>query len=393
LAIEVAIVGAGLGGLAAALFLRDRGIEVTVFEQSAAFNEVGAGIIVPPNMVRPLRRLGLADDLAEFAVELEFAWEFRRWRDGRVIATTPMREACVEAYGAPCYVAHRADLRAFLARALPEGTIHLDRRCVGLSQSDAGVELEFLAADGARSRVQADAAIGADGIHSVIRDEVTDPLAPRFSGLCAFRCLVPAERAPEMARGPVQTLWLGPGRHFVHYPICAGKLVNVVAIAPAGDWRSESWTADGRISDMLREFETWDARLRQLILSATQTKRWALFDRAPLERWTSGRVTLLGDAAHAMLPFLAQGAAQCVEDAAVLADRLAAADRATIGAALRSYEEIRRPRANHVLLMSRGREIRNHLPDGPEQERRDAELAAADPLRQVAWLYGESDMK
>ena len=213
-------------------------------------------------------------------------------------------------------------------------------------------------------------------------------IEPRFSGLCAFRCLVPAADAPEMARRPVQTLWLGPGRHFVHYPISRGQLVNVVAIAPAGNWRTESWTDDGEVSDLLREFETWDGRLRQLIVSATETKRWALYDREPLERWTKGRITLLGDAAHAMLPFLAQGAAQATEDAAALADCLEPADEHSVEEALQRYEDLRRPRANRILIGSRGREIRNHLPDGLEQRRRDEELAAGDPLRQSAWLYG-----
>jgi salicylate hydroxylase len=387
-AARIAIVGAGLGGLAAALFLRRAGLDAVVYEQSAVLHEIGAGIVVPPNMVRLLRRLDLANKLEEFAVRLEFAWEFRRWRDGRVISATPMGERCEALYGAPCYVAHRADLREFLRRALPEKTVRFDHRLIGVTQSGKGVDLDFARASGRVLDVEADAAIGADGIHSVVRDFVAPQEEPRFSGLCAFRCLVPAERAPEMARRPVQTLWLGPGRHFVHYPISAGRLINIVAIAPAGDWRNESWTADGEISDMLREFGYWDARLRQLIVSATQTKRWALFDRAPLEQWTAGRVALLGDAAHAMLPFLAQGAAQCVEDAATLADCLKTAKSDTVEPALKRYEELRRPRANRVLMLSRGREIQNHLPDGPEQERRDEALAAADPLKQIAWLYG-----
>ena len=144
----------------------------------------------------------------------------------------------------------------------------------------------------------ADVAVGADGIHSVVRNHVVPTIEPRFSGLCAFRCLVPTADAPKIARRPVQTLWLGPGRHFVHYPISRGQFVNVVAIAPAGNWRTESWTDDGEISDLLREFEAWDDRLRQLIVSATETKRWALYDREPLERWTKGRIALLGPAAR-----------------------------------------------------------------------------------------------
>ena len=234
----------------------------------------------------------------------------------------------------------------------------------------------------------ADVAIGADGIHSVVRLAVAPKIDARFSGLCAFRCLVPAGKAPEIALRPVQTLWLGPGRHFVHYPISAGRLVNVVAIAPAGAWRTESWTADGEISDLIAEFEGWDDRLRQLIVSASSTKRWAMYDRDPLERWTAGRISLLGDAAHAMLPFFAQGAAQAIEDAAVLAGCLRSADPGSLPEALQRYEEIRRPRTSQVQAMSRGREVRNHLPDGPEQQQRDAQFATGDPLRQSAWLYG-----
>jgi salicylate hydroxylase len=161
-----------------------------------------------------------------------------------------------------------------------------------------------------------------------------------------------------------------------------------VAIVPAGDWRTESWTAEGSIADLSAAFPDWDERVQQLIVSATDTKRWALYDRSPLERWSEGRISLLGDAAHAMLPFFAQGAAQAIEDAAVLADCLRHAGRDSVAQALQRYERMRRPRASQVQLMSRGREIRNHLPDGPEQRRRDREFADGDPLRQSAWLYG-----
>jgi len=283
---KIAIVGAGLGGLAAALFLRRAGLDVAVYEQSTAFQEIGAGIVVPPNMVRPLRRLGLAKTLDEFAVRLEFAWEFRRWQDGRVISTTPMGERCELMYGAPCYVAHRADLREFLRSALPEETVRLDHRCSGVTQSRKGVVLEFVSASGRMLHVEADAAIGADGIHSNIRDSVTTQEEPRFSGLCAFRCLVPADRAPEMARRPVHTLWLGPGRHFVHYPISAGRLINIVAIAPAGDWRSESWTADGR-------FRTWrassDSGTGGCISLSCRPRRPNVGPSSIERRWSNGR--------------------------------------------------------------------------------------------------------
>lgn len=388
MALRIAIVGGGLGGLAAALFLRKAGLDATVYEQAPELREIGAGIVVPPNMVRPLGTLGLADKLESFAVRIEAAWEFRRWEDGRVLYVQPMGEECARLYGAHCYVAHRADLLALFQQALPPQLLRLDQRCVKVSQDEHEVKLTFCSGAGQEATATADVVIGADGIHSSVRQAVAPKINARFSGLCVFRCLVPANMAPKMALRPVQTLWLGPGRHFVHYPISGSKVVNVVAIVPAGDWRTESWVADGEISDLAREFEGWDDRLHQLIRSASETKRWALYDRDPLARWTEGGVSLLGDAAHAMLPFLAQGAAQAIEDAVVLADCLRTADRGSARQALLRYEAIRRPRASCVQLMSRGMGGADHLPDGPEQRQRDAEFADGAPLRRSAWLYG-----
>ena len=385
---RIAIVGGGLGGLAAALFLRQAGLDAAVYEEAPELRDIGAGIVVSPNMVRPLQRLGLGENLSSVAVRLEAAWEFRRWEDGRVLFVQPMGEECERLYGTHCYVAHRADLLALLQQALPQHQLHLDHRCVDVTQNEHEAELTFSTRIGSTTKLTADVVVGADGIHSVVRRAIAPRVDPRFSGLCAFRCLVPAEKAPQMALRPVQSLWLGPGRHFVHYPISGGRLVNVVAIVPAGEWRTESWTADGNISDLAAEFEGWDDRVHQLIRSATSTKRWAMYDRDPLERWSERRITLLGDAAHAMLPLFAQGAAQAVEDAVVLAGCLQRADADSAADALRRYEAIRRPRTSEVQVMSRGREIRNHLPDGPEQEQRDLEFANGNPLRQSAWLYG-----
>ena len=384
---RIAVVGGGIGGTAAALFLHHAGLDVTIYEQASELVELGAGIVVAPNMVRLLHRLGVADELAACAVRLEAAWEFRRWSDGRVLFVQPMGKECERLYGAHCYVAHRADLLALLQRALPRHLLRLDHRCVAVEQTEHDATLTFTSRSGETTTATADIVVGADGIHSAVRQAIASNVVARFSGLCAFRCLVPAAMAPELARRPVQTLWLGPGRHFVHYPISSGRLINIVAIVPAGDWRTESWTADGEIADLLAEFAGWDARVGQLITSATSTKRWAVYDRDPLAQWTRGRVTLLGDAAHPMLPFFAQGAAQALEDAAVLAGCLRDSS-APVCEALQRYERIRRPRATHVQLMSRGRELENHLPDGPEQEARDARLVAGHPLRHNAWLYG-----
>lgn len=388
MSLRIAIVGGGIGGLAAALFLHDAGLDVSVYEQAPELVEVGAGIVVAPNMVRLLRTLGLAEALSACAVRLEAAWELRRWQDGQILFVQPMGEQCERLYGGPCYVAHRADLVALLQRALPRQRLHFDHRCIEVAQSKREAVLTFTSRAGGKTPVTADVVIGADGIHSVVRQVIAPDVVARFSGMCAFRCLVPAAQAPEIAVRPVQTLWLGPGRHFVHYPVSGGRLVNVVAIVPAGAWRTESWTADGDIPDLLAEFEGWDARLAQLITSATSTKRWAMYDRDPLAQWTEGRISLLGDAAHAMLPFFAQGAAQAVEDAAVLAGCLRHATPGSAPEALLRYEAIRRPRTSQVQLMSRGREVQNHLPDGPEQQARDSQLANGQPLLQNAWLYG-----
>lgn len=389
--LNIAIVGGGLGGLAAALFLRRAGVQATVFEQATQLRETGAGIVVPPNMVRLLAELGLAEPLRHVAVQLEAAWELRRWQDGRVLFVQAMGDECEDLYGAHCFVAHRADLLGVLQNALGAAPLRLGQRCTGVQAAGDRVDVHLEQRNGSRSLVHADAVIGADGIHSAVRQAVAPDVEARFSGLCAYRCLVSASAAPPMALRPVQTLWLGPGQHLVHYPISAGRLVNIVAIVPAGDWQGESWTADGDVLDLQKAFSGWDAherRLQALLAAASETKRWALVDRTPLPRWTDGRISLLGDAAHPMLPFFAQGAAQAIEDAAVLADCLSGVTAGQVPQALLRYEARRRPRASQVQLMSCGREIRNHLPDGPEQIERDAAFARGDPLRQSAWLYG-----
>jgi salicylate hydroxylase len=383
--IRIAVVGGGIGGLSIALFLRRTGLnELTVFEQAPELTEIGAGIQIAPNAVRLLRRLGFAEHLSEAGVRLEVGWEFRRWEDGRVLFSQRLGDECERMFGEPYYTVHRAHLLDMLREALPEEMLRLGHRCVDVTQDEDEVELSF--ENGASER--ADAVIGADGIHSAVHDAILPPHPATFSGLCAYRALIPAEHAPEEARRPVTTLWLGPGRHFVHYPVSAGREINLVTANPAGDWREESWTAEGRVEDLASEFAGWDERVQQLIASVTETKRYAFYDREPLERWTVGRVTLLGDAAHPMMPFFAQGATQAIEDAAVVAGCLGEATRGTVEAALLRYESLRKERASKVQRMSRARREHHHLPDGEEQRKRDAEFAKEDPLGHNAWLYG-----
>jgi salicylate hydroxylase len=382
---RVAIVGGGIGGLSAAAFLRRAGVpDIHVYEQAPELREIGAGIQLAPNAGRLLARLGLGDALDACGTRLEVGWEMRRWQDGRVLSSMPLGAACEERFGAPYRVVHRAGLIEALRDLLPSDAVRLGRRCVLARQTRDGAELVF--DDGTREH--ADVVVGADGIHSTVREAVVPPVPAHFSGLAAYRCIVPAAAAPRLARCPVFTSWLGPGRHLVHYPLSPGGDVNVIAVVPAGAWRSESWVAEGSTARFAAEFAGWDARLRVLISGASCVLLYALYDRQPLERWTAGNVTLLGDAAHPMLPFFAQGAGQAIEDAAVLAGCVAAAGTRGVGAALLHYEELRRERASSVQRLSRGRPARNHLADGDEQQRRDVELASADPIERDAWLYG-----
>ena len=382
---RVIVIGAGIGGLAAALTLKRSGFEVQVFEQAAELREIGAGIQISPNAARILNRLGLEEPLRRFGVRPR-AIVIRRWDDGRVLARQPLADACERNFGAPYYNFHRAEMLDLLSAAVPDGVLHLDHRCVGLTQHADRVEVKFhngVTAD-------ADVVVGADGIHSTVREVIVGPESPRFSGHVAYRGLVPAERVEHLGLEVAASVWWGPDHHFVHYYVGAGaRYHNWVAITP-GEWRIESWTAKGEVADALKEFAGWHPQISAIIGSVDATNRWALYDRDPLPRWTVARVTLMGDAAHPMLPYMAQGAVQSIEDAAVLARCLELADAHDVSAALRRYEQTRKPRASRCQEGSRRNAIMYHLPDGDDQRKRDAGLAsAADaPLPQNAWLYG-----
>jgi salicylate hydroxylase len=380
---RIAIVGGGIGGLAAAAFLHRAGLQAIVYEQAGALREVGAGLVLAPNAVRLLRRLGVLGQLDGRAVPLDVGWEFRRWQDGRILSAEDLAGSCERLYGERTYTAHRADLHSAIAAAVPSGTIRLGMACTGVSVRGDVAVLAF--ADG--TRAEADVVIGADGVHSIVRGAVTEPSPATYSGICAFRALVPADRAPAFSRRPAQTLWLGPGHHLVHYPISGGTAINLVAFAPAGDFTIESWSATATVAEFLAEFTGWDMRLHDLIRQAGTPGRWALLDRAPLDRWSRGPVTLLGDAAHPMFPFFAQGAAQSIEDAAVLAACLAA-DTQEPAKALRNYQSLRIARTTRLQEISHARADINHLPDGLEQAARDRSLASADPLVASGWIYG-----
>jgi salicylate hydroxylase len=379
---NVAILGGGIGGLCAAGFLTRAGIPVVVYEQAPQLGEVGAGIVVSPNAARLLRRLGVLETFCQKAVRLEIGWEFRRWADGTVLSAEQLTDTCVRLYGEDTYTAHRADLLEAIRSAVPNESLRLGKRCVEVDSRGGRPLMKF--EDG--EVCTPDVLVGADGIHSIVRRAVADAAPASYSGMCAFRGLVPAGLAPDFARRPAHTLWIGPDHHLVHYPVSAGRYVNLVAIAPAGDYSVESWSATGTVAEFLAEFEGWDPRLTDLIRAAGTPGRWALMDRPPLQRWSRDRITLLGDAAHAMFPFFAQGAAQAIEDAAVLARCIAdEPDDPTV--ALRRYESLRIPRTTRLQELSHARAHINHLPDGDEQRARDESFSEADPLVASGWIY------
>lgn len=378
---KVVIIGGGIGGIAAAAFLQQAGVEADVYEQAPELAEVGAGIVLAPNAVRLLRRLGLADALAERAVRVETAWEFRRWEDGRVLLAQDMAE-CQELYGEAAWLIHRADLLSLLLSAVDPSRVHLGMRVDNVGQDERGVRATFVGS----AATAADILIAADGIRSSLRSTLTHSAEPRDSGLCAWRAMVPVESLPEFFRRPVQTLWLGPGRHLVHYPVSGGAVVNVVAFSPVLGESVESWTAQGDPDDFAAEFAGWEARLGILLKAVDSVGRWAVMDREPIDNYVFGRIALLGDAAHPMLPFFAQGAGQAIEDAAAITTCLTSLPDPR--EALKVYNSVRVPRTAQVQNASHGRAAANHLPDGSMQIERDRAFASQNPLRHSDWLYG-----
>jgi len=380
--VSIAIIGGGIGGSAAALSLLQSGFDVHVYEQTRAVREIGAGIVLTPNATRVLQGLGLGPDLEALAIALT-AWRQRRWDDGRTLLCTPLARA--PGQPATFYTVHRADLLTMLTSRVPAERLHLDHRLTGFTDRGDRVELQFI--NGARA--SADIMIGADGIHSTVRGLLFGAERPSYTGCVAYRGLVQAERIAHLNLPLESQLWMGPGKHFVHYFVSAGRLINFVCMIERDTWTKESWTEPGEVKDALAAYEGWHGQVRSLISTVTETFVWGLFDRAPLERWSVNRVTLLGDACHPMLPFLAQGAAQAIEDGATLAAVLGHSGD-DIPAALRRYEALRLPRTARIQAVARGNKTRNHLPDGPEQRARDASMAAgaADwPIGASAWVY------
>ncbi len=393
---RVAIIGGGIGGLTAANALSRAGIEVAVYEAAAELREIGAGVALHPNAMKVLRAIGVEDDVRKVAGRSQ--WQvIRNWKTGRVIARTS-RQQQVASFGIQGATVHRADLLDVLAGALPAGLVTLDKRCAEVRPDGDVAVARF--ADG--SEIEADIIVGADGIHSPVRASLFGPDAPRFTGKICYRSVVPAEavRGARPRSAGAQWLctegaqWLGPHGTIVLYPLRGEELVNVVCHYDDDGYRHESWIAECSREEVLGRYAGWHESLLRLFAAADTWYKWALYDRDPIPQWTRGRVTVLGDAAHPMLPYLGQGACQAIEDGAVLATALSveAADPLT---GLARYERTRRPRASRVVLAARERGLDNHLASGWAAWRRDLTIAwrrrlnRRDPEgRGAAWLAG-----
>lgn len=375
------VVGAGIAGLTLAVALTRQGHEVHLLEQAAELAEVGAGVQLAPNATRLLHRLGLGEHLRRVAVRPESV-DIRRWDDGRLLARTVLGDRCEDMYGAPYYAVHRADLQTGLRDLLPTGMLRLGRRCTGVVRHGGR---PGLVVDG---RVRpAGLIVGADGVHSAVRGSLVAD-HPRFSGHAVFRGLVPADRVTAASREPVVQVWLGPGRHCVMYPVSAGAFLNVVATVPAPEPGPESWGREGRHQELVAAYTGWHEQVTSALDTLTAPRRWPLFDRDTTGRWGADRVVLIGDAAHPMLPFMAQGATMAIEDAVVLATELGAGDRSDPADALLAFEGARQRRTARVHADARTALDVLHLLDGAEQRARDAAMPAVHALPRKAWLYG-----
>jgi salicylate hydroxylase len=370
----VIVVGAGIGGLTAALALVQRGIDVAVYEQAPELAEIGAGVQISANGTRVLHALGLEAALAACAVEAQ-SKEVRHWKTGRTWKLFDLGAVSVQRYGAPYLFVHRGDLHAVLLdalRARKPGALHLGARCVGVEQDTDGVTLVLEGGRTARGQLL----VGADGVHSAVRAAAFGSGRPQFTGCMAWRGAIPAERLPN-GLPMAGTNWLGPGRHIVHYPLRRGEVLNFVGLVDRDDWQVESWTARGSPEECRADFAGWHADARAIVEAVEEPYKWALMLREPMALWSRGRVTLLGDACHPTLPDLAQGACMAIEDAFVLARCLEACGP-DHRAAFARYEAARIPRTTRIVEGSAAAKSRFH-------DRRLADDAAAERYIAEEW--------
>jgi salicylate hydroxylase len=388
---RIAIVGGGIGGLGAALALEQRGAEVAVYERSPVLSEVGAGLNLTPNAIKACRALGIEAEVEAIGSGSDFLI-IRSWKSGRVISRT-RRGDFRQKFGAPNLSVHRADLLEVLSGALKATDIRLGMRCVAVETRNRQAMARF--ADG--SEIEADLVIGADGIHSAVRKCLFGADAPHFTGCICWRGMAPVEALPRDINTTDGAMWMGPHGHVVHYPVHRGTLLNIVAHVDSDAWTEESWTHECDVSEVVTAYDRWNPDLTRLYPCSERWYKWALYDRDPLEQWSKGRVTLLGDAAHAMLPYLGTGAGMALEDACVLSAMIAR-HPGDLEAALLGYERMRVPRARAAVLGARERARENHLASPWARLKRDVKFALRERFGgrrdgdntafQVGWLYG-----
>ena len=387
---QVAIVGGGVGGLTAAIALARKDFDVAVYEQAPSITQVGASLQLGPNALRLLGELGLLPELRRIGV-LPGSVDFVRWDDGSLLHRTPLGPAMEEHFGAPQLDFFRPDLHRVLVAAMPPDALRLGARVVGVAGDTSGAAVELAGG----TRVHADVVVAADGIRSPIRQQLAGSDEPVFSGTVVYRGVAHRKDVGELHPEHVNYYWLGPHRHGVSYWISAGELLAVNCAVQHAEWSRESWTLEAPAEEALRYFEGWHEPLLERIRRCPMLLRGAVFVRRPLEHWSYGRVTLLGDAAHAMEPFQAQGAAQAVEDAYVLAECLAD-DPGDPESALARYEAIRMSRAEELQASSHDAANVFYLPDGDEQRARDTAYATLHESlpwgpRQRLWEYDVRD--
>ncbi len=362
---KIIVIGAGIGGATLALSLQKAGLDYVLLEQADSFGEVGAGIQLSSNGVRILEHLGLADQLAGFCTEPDFL-KYIVWDSGEIILRANLMPKVKEAYGHAFYNAHRADLIEALTTGMEKERVHLGRKVSALGQSGDRVWVEC--ADS--SRHDADVLIGADGIHSVVREQIFRPDPPRPSGYVTWRGIVPAEKIADLKIPVSSYVDMGPKLSFVYYYVSGGAKLNWLAMGQTDNQKRESWSQAASKAEVLAGFEGWYDRPRQLIEATEQPFVTALHDREPLAGWVSGRIAVTGDAAHAMLPYHAQGAVQSMEDAWVLA-RCLEMGQDDPAAALERFETLRYDRANRMVRHSRDAQGWYHLDDLDDVERRN----------------------
>ncbi|MBL7258120.1 FAD-dependent monooxygenase [Paractinoplanes lichenicola] len=367
--VHIAVVGSGVGGLAAAIALQARGFDVDVYDQARTLSEIGAGVSLGANGMRVLDALGLGEKVRAVSSNLRRI-QFHHWRTGEIFYEHPMGDWYEGRFGGPFLGIHRADFHQVLLSAYG-GTPLLGRRCVAVRESADGVELTF--ADG--TTAHADIVVGADGLRSVVRG----PDEPVFSAMSCYRGLVPIGKVPGGDTFGL-TFFLGPNRHLVAYPVRNGEYLNFVAYVPDPEWTLESWSARSEPAEAVAAFEGWTDVVTTMLANAEEVGRWALYDREPLSRWSTERVTLLGDAAHPMLPHAGQGTNQALEDVAALAAALTPPDRS-----LQQYEQIRKARTRQIQLGARANAACFQLPDGPATEARNERLKSLPDT--VAWIH------